>query len=281
MFLEHQHFDLSDKPVLHRFKFKTPLRLPVTMDSEACFIFAVDGKANIHARIETKEVTKDYAVLIKCGRYINKWKEQEDSRTSEAVIIRFYPEIMKKIYRDILPKNLINKKPSSFSDVEQIKVDKMIKNYIDSLLFYFDSPSLMNEELIVLKLKELIALLLNSNRSEEISSILENIFDIEKYSLKEVVDAHLYEDLKLKDLASLTNLSESTFKRKFTERFNESPWKYIKRKRLEKASELLRNTTLTIAEITYECGFSDPGYFSKVFKEFYQSTPKEYRIVTE
>ncbi|WP_372775990.1 ATP-binding protein [Mangrovibacterium sp.] len=47
--------------------------------------------------------------------------------------------------------------------------------------------------------------------------------------------------------------------------------------RLRKAAEQLKQSGLTITEIAFDCGFSDPTYFSTVFKRYYNITPTEYR----
>ena len=40
---------------------------------------------------------------------------------------------------------------------------------------------------------------------------------------------------------------------------------------------MLRENQYTISEIAYQTGFSDPSYFSRVFKSVFQITPKEYQ----
>jgi AraC-like DNA-binding protein len=49
--------------------------------------------------------------------------------------------------------------------------------------------------------------------------------------------------------------------------------------RLAKAKEMLKEPTNTIATIAYECGFNDPAYFSRVFKQEHGETPQEWRSV--
>jgi AraC-like DNA-binding protein len=62
-------------------------------------------------------------------------------------------------------------------------------------------------------------------------------------------------------LKSLTNLSGNEF---------------IKNIRLKKAVQLLETQNYNIAEIAYKVGFSDPSYFSKIFKKQYGKSPSEY-----
>ena len=53
---------------------------------------------------------------------------------------------------------------------------------------------------------------------------------------------------------------------------------YILNLRLLRAKELLLSTDLTVAEIAYQCGMDDPGYFSTIFRKATGMTPMAYRI---
>ncbi|MEM8890596.1 MAG: AraC family transcriptional regulator, partial [Bacteroidota bacterium] len=94
---------------------------------------------------------------------------------------------------------------------------------------------------------------------------------------KEIVDSNAYEKISMDELAALANMSTPSFKRKFKESMGESPGQYIKKLRLEKAAHMLNTSTELIASIAYECGFSDPNYFSKSFQAVYGLSPKQYR----
>ncbi|MEM6723703.1 MAG: AraC family transcriptional regulator, partial [Bacteroidota bacterium] len=96
-------------------------------------------------------------------------------------------------------------------------------------------------------------------------------------SFKSIIQAHLYRDLEVKDFASLTNDSMSTFKRKFKKIFQDTPARYIAEKKLEKAASLLRSTDLRIKDICYDCGFRDVSTFSKSFSRKYDLSPSAYR----
>jgi signal transduction histidine kinase/DNA-binding response OmpR family regulator len=72
-------------------------------------------------------------------------------------------------------------------------------------------------------------------------------------------------------------MSHPQLHRKITALTGESAGKLVRSVRLQKAIELLRNSDLSISEIAYETGFSEPGYFTKIFSKEYQMTPTEYR----
>lgn len=56
-----------------------------------------------------------------------------------------------------------------------------------------------------------------------------------------------------------------------------TPNDYILHVKMGKSLSLLNDTMMTIAEITYQLGFSKPAYFSKCFKKQFGLTPAEYR----
>ena len=58
---------------------------------------------------------------------------------------------------------------------------------------------------------------------------------------------------------------------------NLSTSEFVKSIRIRRAAELLKQTELTISEISYQVGFSDPNYFSRSFKDVYDCTPSQFR----
>ena len=277
MVIKHQHFDLLQKTVLERVVFKPPFKANASMHNEACFIFAVNGQSNMYGATVKDSLNTSEGVVMKCGNYLNNWLETADEAPGEAVAVHFYPEVLKLVYNDKLPEFLkAGSKPLKAS-IEKVKIDKMISQYVESLIFYFENPTMVTDELIVLKVKELILLLVNTDSSGNVQNILQDLFNPNVYSFKDIIDTHLFEDLSVDDLAILTNLSVSSFKRKFKEVFKESPARYIKVKRLEKAAELLLKSNNRITDICFESGFNDIGHFSKSFAAYYGCSPSEYR----
>ena len=79
------------------------------------------------------------------------------------------------------------------------------------------------------------------------------------------------------DFASEMAMSRTTFYAKVNEVTGGTPNKYIRNYRLKKATEFLLNSKSTVEEVAYMCGFKDAGYFSRIFKEEYGMTPREYK----
>ena len=84
-------------------------------------------------------------------------------------------------------------------------------------------------------------------------------------------------NISLADLAHLSGYSERQFHRLFQSAFSKSPSLYITSLRLQKAQLLLKNSTLPVGEISWNCGYRDQNYFSRIFKKYVGLTPTEYR----
>lgn len=88
---------------------------------------------------------------------------------------------------------------------------------------------------------------------------------------------HCNEDLSIHDLAAMSGLSQSRFMYLFRERFGMAPKEYQTNLRIGNAKTLLITTRLPISEIGAMSGYSDPLYFSRVFKKHTGQSPKQYR----
>ncbi|MBK8388352.1 MAG: response regulator [Saprospiraceae bacterium] len=86
------------------------------------------------------------------------------------------------------------------------------------------------------------------------------------------------ENLSVEQLAKNLFMSYSQVHRKLSAIMGMSPNQYIRILRLKKAKELLINTDDTILNISMLCGFSDPSYFGKVFKQEFGVSPHEWRM---
>ena len=85
------------------------------------------------------------------------------------------------------------------------------------------------------------------------------------------------EDLCVQDIADELGLSRSKLYRKIKALTGKSANQIIRNIRLEKSKELLSMTDMTIGEICFKVGFASPSYFTKRFREYTNTIPKEYR----
>jgi AraC-like DNA-binding protein len=93
---------------------------------------------------------------------------------------------------------------------------------------------------------------------------------------KDLIDRNYAHDLDVSRLAREAHASAAHFSRSFRGAFGETPHKYLQRRRIERAKELLRETDLTVTSISLEVGFRSLGWFSSVFSELVGESPSEY-----
>ncbi len=94
----------------------------------------------------------------------------------------------------------------------------------------------------------------------------------------EYLHSHYTEsDIQISVLAELSGISDTYFRRLFFEVFGERPLDYLNRLRIGYACELLISGYYTATEVALRSGFSDPKYFSTVFKRIRGETPTEFK----
>ena len=84
-------------------------------------------------------------------------------------------------------------------------------------------------------------------------------------------------DLSLDDISRHIGVSYHYLSRLFKKELNTTFGQFKNKIRLDVASKLLKDKSLTVSEISFSCGYEDPAYFSKVFKENFGRSPVDYR----
>ncbi|MBK7409915.1 MAG: response regulator [Saprospirales bacterium] len=96
--------------------------------------------------------------------------------------------------------------------------------------------------------------------------------------VQQCLERHYQEEaFGIKALHTLLDMSATQLHRKLTALTGMPASHYIRLFRLEKARKLLRSTRMTVAEVAYAVGFSDPLYFSRVFSRQFGLSPSEAR----
>jgi len=99
--------------------------------------------------------------------------------------------------------------------------------------------------------------------------------------LKYVTENMSSPDLKFDDIADAMGMSRSVLYNKIKQAVGMTPIDFVRHIRIMRACELLQQTSDSLKNIAFEVGFSDPKYFSKVFKKEMGIVPSEYRERTQ
>jgi AraC-like DNA-binding protein len=95
--------------------------------------------------------------------------------------------------------------------------------------------------------------------------------------VKDYINQHYKDEIRLNNLAELVGMAPVSFSRFFKLRTGKNLSEYVIDMRLGYASRLLVDSTMSIAEICYECGFNNLSNFNRIFKKNKECSPKEFR----
>lgn len=99
-------------------------------------------------------------------------------------------------------------------------------------------------------------------------------------SVVDYIDSHYTEEISLEQLSEVAGVTKQHLCKLFRKTFNMRPVEYITKLRIQHAKRLLLTTNDTVKEISESLGFSDSGYFCRVFKRYEMMSPLDFRKST-
>lgn len=113
-----------------------------------------------------------------------------------------------------------------------------------------------------------------NNVAPELQRTEDNILE----QVRQYVDSRIDDEaLSVPDIAAHVGMSVAAFRARFKKLTGLSPVDYIRHYRIEYAKSLLRSTDMNVSEVAYKCGFSDPKYFSRVFRTVEGVSPTSFK----
>lgn len=271
----HSVFRFREKEVIERLVIRAPFRYIRPFQESACFLYLREGEAVVYAADKSVPMGQRESILLRCGTYFGDLLHRTKAASCVVYAIHLYPELLREIYSDEVPSFILHS--GSAVTATHLPVTGIIDKFIESLDFYFGNPSVVNDDLLKLKLKELILLLLQTANASTVRELIAGLFTTRSTELRELVATHLYSGLNVEELAQLSNRSLSSFKREFREVYGEAPSVYLRNARLERAMELLRVSDDTIGEVAFRVGYADLAHFSRAFRQHFGFPPSTVR----
>lgn len=237
-------------------------------------VYIYSGELEIDERGRITRLHKGDCAFIRKDFSVQMTKQARGGEQFKAVFLMFTTKFLRDFYnrldRNAIPKEAkrdkvsLCKLPSNRPDIVSL---------FESMTPYFDSHIQPTDELLQLKMVEGVYVLLNTSKS-----LYASIFDFAdpwKIDMLEFMEQNYMNDLSLAEIANYTGRSLSTFKRDFKKYSDLSPQKWLIRRRLETARELIRNGGHRVSEVCFDVGFKNLSHFSKVYKEMYGAPPTE------
>lgn len=110
---------------------------------------------------------------------------------------------------------------------------------------------------------------IGEKRSGKAKNVIERI--------RSLIDKRFAENLQVGDIAKEVFLSTTYLCLLFKQETGETINEYMTKVRVDKAKELLKDPSNKFYEVCYAVGYSDPSYFSKIFKKYTGHTPSSFR----
>lgn len=174
---------------------------------------------------------------------------------------------------------------------------EIINSYFSSRMDKTLETPFLNEDILSKDIVQLINMLLDeyktSNNKYVIKGLLYSIFGKldchfhlkdSKYqynntiqNLLRYIDSHYSENISLQSIADALGYSKFYLSRIFSNKIGYQFNDYVNRLRMNKAEKLLLSTDMSISTISMECGFESLRNFNRVFKEYKELTPTEFR----
>ncbi len=259
---------------------KKEFTYPLHIHREYELNFIENGAGLIRIMGDSVEKVGDYELVLVGGDDVEHAWEQGDCRSESIreITIQFSPDLFA---------------PSLLARRQFDSIRKMLEQARYGLVFpqkaimkvYSLLDQISSEEKSFHQVTRLLNLLFELSISEGVRTLTTGVFakapqepDSRRVKkIKEYINAHFQEDIKLVDAASLVGMSSAAFSRFFKLRTGKTFSDYIIDLRIGNASRLLIDTTTSVTEICYECGFNNLSNFNRIFKRKKGSTPKEFR----
>ena len=176
-------------------------------------------------------------------------------------------------YRRLRPETGPVRAVRAQSPLRKIPARPDVTGLFQSLLPYFWSDEKPDREWADMKKTEGLRCLLKTD-----ANMYASLFDFTsrwKIDLKEFMEANYMLELSLPDFANYTGRSLSAFNRDFRRIFGVPPRKWLTRRRLELARELIRNGSGRVQDAMADAGFGNLSYFSRAYREAFGYPPSE------
>ena len=231
------------------------------------------GKQHIRIDNDLHTVSKNQFCLLRKhikGSAFKSWNKNEECAIVYAFILQdqFIKEALNEFQFD-------QSHPPINDKVIFLPKNKILTGLFDTIISYLTDNEEIDKNLVRLKTKEAILGILKFH--PEYYSIFTQLSTHAKADLEEFMEFNYMFNVSLITIAESTGRSLSTFNREFKTIFNETPHRWILKRRLQEAKKLLLTTEKRPSDFYMDLGFEDLAHFSRTFKKEFGKPPREFR----
>jgi AraC family transcriptional regulator, exoenzyme S synthesis regulatory protein ExsA len=248
-------------------------KLCENMITNHTLVYICSGEMVLQAKDKQVVFKKGDSVFLKRNHLIQKTKKpSSNGEPFKGLFLELRMSFLKSITAD--PSFKIPVTNSSIPD-NTLHVMLPKHPFLDGLFLsleqYFKVQQYPSKELMDTKLKEAVSALLQLK--PELGKVLFDFIDNWKIDLVDFMNANYKSDLSVEEFAHYTGRSLTSFKRDFASYFNETPNRWLIKKRLEEAKHLLDDRKYKPSDVYLKVGFKNLSHFSTAFKKEYGYPP--------
>jgi AraC-like DNA-binding protein len=272
---------LSEKDCFHVVeRFKTEFTFPLHQHKEFELNFIENGTGLRRIVGDSVEYTGDYELILISGESLEHVWEQGHCNSK---MIR---EITIQFGSDLLSRNLLEK--NQFTSIRRMlkQAEHGISFPVKAIMkIYSQLDTIASENQGFEQFLRLLKILNDLSQCEGARTLASSSFASAQRNtesrrvrkVKEYINQNYKKDIRLSELAEMVGMTPVSFSRFFKLRTSKTLSDYIIDIRLGFASRMLVDSTQTISEICYDCGFNNLSNFNRIFKKKKGMTPKEFR----
>ena len=260
-------------------KNKSGFDLPIHYHKEFELNFITNGKGIRRVVVDHVEEVADLELVLIGPELQHAWFQHKCENTDIT-------EVTIQFHHDLFEESFLQR--SQLADMRN-----MLEKAQRGILFSYETAKLLSYRIMRLYKKdgfesvlELMSILHELSISRHTRLLANTTFSntehlsynsrrIEK--VMEYMNEHFQRPVSLSEVAALTNMAESAFSRFFKARTGMTFIERMTDIRLGHASRMLIDTTQSVAEIAYTCGFNNISNFNHTFKKKKGCTPKEFK----
>lgn len=237
-----------------------------------CLCYIYDGEFILKDGEREEHFTSGDCIFCRRDNRIEVHKQPKDGRQFRGVFMNFKRPFLKEAYKLIDRHSLPRVNHGLIPRYVKLPNSPDFQSLFQSMIPYFETNVHPTDNLMRLKQMEGIYALLNFNA--DFGPLLFDCIDRWKPDLVEYMEQNYMCDLSIEQFAQFTGRSLSTFKRDFKKSFDLPPERWLTKKRLNSAYELLRQG-ITTTDACCEVGFKSVSHFSAAFKREFGFSPSE------
>lgn len=240
-------------------------------------VYVYSGEIQIEDNGKKQTVKAGEYVFLKRDSRLHLHKHTFGKDPYKAISVRFDRGFLREYFSKIKNKQLPEKVSRFKEAVIKLKDSPYIESLFTSLLPFTDKGIKPDDEFVDMKMAEAVRCLLQADER-----FYPTLFDFNapwKIDLMEFMEQNYLQDLNMEEFAAYTGRSLASFKRDFSTVSELPPQKWLIKKRLEKAHNMLKERNHKISDLHLQVGFRNRSHFTTAFKNQYGYAPSEVMAV--